>query len=253
MRTTASTRASATRCGRWLIAATARSWVTGSSVTRRAPSASQKARHPLDRVRVGALGRGHDDGRALEEIGARDARSRSARSPPSDGCPRRRAAGRRARGARPRRTMPRLGAADVGEQSPPRAAPPTPRAAARSRVATGVASRQKSAPATPVARGRCWRDRPCPSLERGLEARPVAGRPPTISRPAPGRGRPWRPSRPAARGRRREPSDHALLAPARTFRSAFTSRRFSSGVPMVMRSARLHPEAASSAARSRPP
>src|SRR5712691_1060091 len=43
IRTTASTSASATRCGRWLMAATARSWVAGSIVTTRPPAASQNS------------------------------------------------------------------------------------------------------------------------------------------------------------------------------------------------------------------
>ena len=37
-RATASTSAHATTCGRWLMAATARSWVSGSSVTTRPPT-----------------------------------------------------------------------------------------------------------------------------------------------------------------------------------------------------------------------
>ena len=83
-------------------------------VTTRAPVASHKPTTRFTASGSDRLRRRHDHGGAVEEVGARDARSRCAPSPPWGGCPRRRT-GRRPREALGRRDDAPLGAADVGD------------------------------------------------------------------------------------------------------------------------------------------
>ena len=144
---TASTSAAATSSGRWLIPATARSWVAASSRTTRARQASASPRHQADVRRVGRRARGRRP-TADRRTGRRGSPRTRSTSSPAIGWP----PTKRRPAASARADEGRLRARDVGDDRVRRAglrATVRPgRRAPRDRRSAGPASTTRSAPAS---------------------------------------------------------------------------------------------------------